>query len=190
MQEQNLTDPAPLTPPPLPSSDSLALNQAIARLAHAQACGRPWALAEAYRQTAGCYLRVGALGQATLMLEHGLTWAQATGGADQQLDLVCELVEVLAMQAAVMDAIQRGGGAAVRTRAKGLIHDAARLAGRAADPGWEVTVLLRLSDVLDRFGDRDEATRLQMRALELTMGGGRTPCWPSAEDADTSCTAH
>jgi hypothetical protein len=36
-----------------------------------------------------------------------------------------------------------------------------------ADPDWEIKVLLRVSDVLDRCGDRDDAVQLQTRALRL-----------------------
>jgi hypothetical protein len=162
----------------------------VARLEHAQACGRPWALAEAYRQTAGCYLRLGAWAQAVLMIEHGLHWAHVGGSTDQQLDLLCELAEALALQAAVRDSECAGSGHAARERARDLVFEAVRMARRAADGGWEVTVLLRLSDVLDRFGDRDDATRLQVRALELTLAGGAFPRPPRAEDAVVMPRSH
>ena len=48
--------------------------------------------------------------------------------------------------------------------------EASTLAGRVADPSWEVQVLLRISDVLDRCGDRDDAVQLQTRALRLMSG--------------------
>ena len=55
------------------------------------------------------------------------------------------------------------------------------LAARVADPRWEVTVLLHLSDVLDRFGDRDDAVNLQTRALRLMSSAGSSaapdPMW-------------
>jgi len=178
------------TPSPLSPRARRALSQAVARLEHAQACGRPWALAEAYRQTAGCYLKLGAWGQAVAMIEHGLRWAHAGGGTDQQLDMACELVEALSLQAAVLDAEQQGSGRATRERARDLVCDASQLARRAADTRWEVTVLLRLSDVLDRFGDRDDATQLQVRALELTLASELSPRALSADDAQPRRLAH
>ena len=39
-----------------------------------------------------------------------------------------------------------------------------------ADPQWEITVLLRVSDVLDRCGDHDDAVALQSRAMRLMYG--------------------
>ena len=39
-----------------------------------------------------------------------------------------------------------------------------------ADPSWEVLVLLRVPDVLDRCGDRADAVLLQTRALRLMTG--------------------
>ena len=44
------------------------------------------------------------------------------------------------------------------------------LAGHVADAQWEVTVLLRISDVLDRCGDHDDAVQLQARAMGLMYG--------------------
>jgi hypothetical protein len=48
-----------------------------------------------------------------------------------------------------------------------------------ADTGWEAQVLLRISDVFDRCGDRDDAVQLQTRALRLMSGslkaGGADP---------------
>jgi hypothetical protein len=50
-------------------------------------------------------------------------------------------------------------------RARAL--EAAGLAGLAADPAWEVAVLLRISEVLDRCGVHREAIAMQVRALTL-----------------------
>ena len=43
------------------------------------------------------------------------------------------------------------------------------MAARAADPHWEIKVLLRASDVLGRCGDHDDAVTLQTRAMELMV---------------------
>ena len=52
-------------------------------------------------------------------------------------------------------------------QARDHVFEAAQLAGRSADPQWEVTALLRLGAVLDSLGDHDDAAALQRRALAL-----------------------
>ena len=157
------------------------LRLALASLDLAQASGRPWSLAEAHREAAGAYVAVGALTSALGMLEHALRWARATGSADQRVDVLCETVETLAAQSDVLERQRPGSGRENREEARDRVFEASLLAARVADARWEVTVLLRLSDVLDRFGDRDDATQLQVRALLLTVGG--TPEIPNAADA-------
>ena len=50
-----------------------------------------------------------------------------------------------------------------------MAFEAARVATRAADPHWEIKVLLRASDVLDRCGDHDDAITMQTRAMTLMV---------------------
>jgi hypothetical protein len=104
------------------------------------------------------------------LFQQALQWARLTGATDQALDIQCDLVETLAQQAEAQELEQPGSGQAPRAQARDLVFEASRQAARVADPRWEVTVLLRLSDVLDRFGDRDEATSLQVRALQCSVG--------------------
>jgi hypothetical protein len=146
------------------------LRAALGHLETVQALQRTWAMAEAHRAVAAAYRELGALASAQAMLEAALRWAHATGGGDQVVDLQCECVELLALQSDAQERQSRGSGRPARERARDLVFEATRGAARVADPQWEVTVLLRLSDVLDRFGDRDDATTLQVRALRLTMG--------------------
>lgn len=160
-----------------------ALCDALAHLEQAQSMGRPWALAEAHRDVAQAYRRLGALPSALALLEQALQWARVTGARDQAVDLQCEIVETLALQATTSDPEQIGSARAARERARDLVFDASRQAARVADAKWEVTVLLRLSDVLDRFGDRDDATLLQVRALQLTVGVCAEMQRPTAADA-------
>jgi hypothetical protein len=160
-----------------------ALCDALVRLEQAQSAGRPWAQAEAHLDAARAYRRVGALPSALTLLEQALTWARVTGARDQAVDLQCEIVETLALQATSPDRDQVGIARAARERARDLVFDASRQATRVADAQWEVTVLLRLSDVLDRFGDRDDATLLQVRALQLTVGAALGAPAQTAADA-------
>ena len=55
----------------------------------------------------------------------------------------------------------------LRDSARDHGFEAARLALRSADPQWEITVLLRVSDLFDSLGDHDDAIALQCRAVEL-----------------------
>lgn len=174
-----MTSPASTQEP----ASRIALRAALAALDAAQAAGRPWALAEAYREVAQGYGGVGALPSALAMLAQALRWARATGATDQCVDLHCEVIEMLARQADAQEQEMPGSGRPTRDRARDHVFEATRLATRVADARWEVTVLLRLSDVLDRFGDRDDATVLQVRALQLTVGASLEPQRPNAADA-------
>jgi hypothetical protein len=159
-----------IPPGPDASRDHQTLRTALASLTLAQAAGRPWALAEAHREAALAYRRLDAVPSALSLFQQALQWARLTGATDQALDIQCDLVETLAQQAEAQELEQPGSGQAPRAQARDLVFEASRQAARVADPRWEVTVLLRLSDVLDRFGDRDDATSLQVRALQCSVG--------------------
>jgi hypothetical protein len=175
----------PLLPTPSapPGETRDRLRRALASLALAQACGRTWSLAEAHREAAAAYAAFGAWPSAELMLAQGLRWARLGGGPDVCVDLLCELVECLAGAADEAEREAPGRGRPLRDRARDHVFEAQQLARHVSDARWEVTVLLRLSDVLDRFGDRDDATQLQVRALQLTVGVSPELQRPSAGDA-------
>jgi tetratricopeptide (TPR) repeat protein len=179
-----------MSPPPTTdaSRHHHTLRLALASLKLAQAAGRPWALAEAHREAALAYRQLNAWPSALAWLEHAWQWAQLTGGVDQALDIQCDLVETLALLAEANEQERTGGGQLQREQARDLVCQASHQASRVADPSWEVTVLLRLSDVLDRFGDRDEATLLQVRALQRSTGHagyGTSSCQPWLLSAHT-----
>jgi tetratricopeptide (TPR) repeat protein len=146
------------------------LQRALASLELARLTGRPYALAETHREAARAYREAGALPSATTLMAQALRWSALLGAADAHADLLCEWVELLAEHSSALERSERGSGRPLREQARDAVFEAAQVAARVADPRWEVTVLLRLSDVLDRFGDRDDATLLQMRALQLTVG--------------------
>lgn len=153
-----------------------ALCEAIAALEVAQASGLAWAVAEAQLGLARVYTRMGAMGFALALLEQGLASAQ---GLDQRVELLCERISTLASHADQLEAQFAGSGRAARENARDHIFEATGLATRVADPRWEVKVLLHLSDVLDRFGDRDDAVHLQTRALRLMqLPGGESAVDP------------
>ena len=153
-----------------PARDALRL--AMRQLSEAEArndAGRPAALCHALTEAARAFAGLQAYSPAESYLAQALRWAGVMGGPDLQADLQCALAEV-ATNAADL-AQQRGqpgsGGQRVRDRARDHAFEAARLAGRTTDPHWEVKLLLRASDVLDRCGDHDDAVLMQRRALRL-----------------------
>ena len=71
-----------------------------------------------------------------------------------------------------MPAMARTVNARRARRATGARHGvrSARASQRTRPtPHWEIKVLLRASDVLDRCGDHDDAITLQTRAMELMV---------------------
>ena len=73
----------------------------------------------------------------------------------QSVELLCEAAEL---------SLLRG----TPERAREQAEEAARLARRTADPSWELAVLMRASDVLDRLGEHGQAIALNCRALSLS----------------------
>lgn len=163
-----------LTPLPDDKATRKALRDAIAALDLTLSTGQAWAIAEARLGVSRCYRLLGALPMALALLEVGLQSAQ---GTDQRVELLVERISVLAQHAEKLETQGRGRGRNARDLAREHVFEAAGLAARVADPRWEVTVLLHLSDVLDRFGDRDDAVNLQTRALRL-MSSASTSAAP------------
>ena len=161
---------------PAPLFDETAretLRQAAAALDAAEAGGQAHAISRALADVAACYRGLKAMASAESYYETALRWARGAGSSDEVVDLLCDLCETAVGLAEAQGAHLPGSGRAARERARDHAFEASALAGRVADPGWEATVLLRISDVLDRCGDRDDATKLQLRALELMSGSLR-----------------
>lgn len=153
-----------------PARDALRL--AMRQLSEAEArhdSGMPAALCHALTEVARALAGLHAYSPAESYLAQALRWAGVMGGPDLRADLQCALAEV-ATNAADLAQLrgERGpDGRRARDRARDHAFEAVRLAGQATDPHWEVKLLLRASDVLDRCGDHDDAVLLQQRALEL-----------------------
>lgn len=144
-----------------------ALRRAASRLDEAELRGRPGEMSQALAAMAAGYRRLGADAQAESSLESALRWSRLAGSTDGVVDLLCALAETAARRAAAQEAEGRGRGRAARERARDHAFEASQLAAHVADPRWEVQVLLRISEVLDRCGDRDDALQLQQRALRI-----------------------
>lgn len=147
-----------------------ALREAAAALDLAERFQQPLEMSLALAQMARCYRALRALGAAESCLERALAWARTLGAADQAVEILCLWAETscaLAEQHG-LDASRHGYAALERARDRAF--EATGLAGRVADPQWEIKVLLRISDVLDRCGDHEDAVALQSRALRLMYG--------------------
>lgn len=144
-----------------------ALRQAAAALDAAERHARPFEMSHALALVARSHRALHAVASAETCLEVALRWGRLAGSVDHTVDLLCELCEVAAALAEAQEADHRGGGHAARERARDHAFEASTLAPRVADPSWEVKVLLRISDVLDRCGKRDDAAALQTRAVRM-----------------------
>lgn len=144
-----------------------ALTHALAELDSAERLHQPHAMAHALGQVGRAYRALGEWAIALRCLRQAHGWAGVCGAADGALDLQCELAET-ALDAGDDGAADDAQHArALYDQARDHAFEASRMAAHCADPQWEVTVLLRVSDVLDRCGDHDDAIALQCRALQL-----------------------
>jgi hypothetical protein len=147
-----------------------AMRRAAAQLDAAEARGQPFEMSQALAEVARCYRALRIWSTTEQSLERALRWARVTGSTDLLVDLLCETSEAACALAEQLDAAKRGKGRPARERARDHAFEATTLAAHTADTHWEVQVLLRISDVLDRCGDKDDAMLLQTRALRLMSG--------------------
>lgn len=180
-----------------------ALNLALVGVDAAAVRSRPTDMAHCLAEVARCLMRLHDLRSADAFLARAIAWAgliPSDAGQAARADLIC-LQADLACQAAdrhdqQLDAAAEAGDdelpaapepRADRERARELALEAAMLAGRGADAMWEVKLLLRASDVLERCGEHDDAAAIQNRAMAL-MGlmqaePSTVPSIPPSRDA-------
>lgn len=166
-----------------------ALREAMQHLSQAEqadGAGQASAMCQALTETARALAGLHAYGPAESYLAQAQRWALMMGGHDLRADLACAMAEVATNAADLAQAQgSRPRSRAARERARDHAFEAARLASLTTDPNWEVRVLLRASDVLDRCGDHDDAVQLQQRALVL-MGLGLADL-PPGDPLATGC---
>jgi len=143
-----------------------ALTAALAELDVAEVSAQALPMSQALAQLARCYRRMGEHEVAAQCLRRACSWAGLLGAADSRLDLLCELAETM-LEASVEHGDDLPHARQLRDQTRDPCFEVSRLCGHCADPQWEVSVLLRVSDVLDHCGDHDDAIALQCRALEL-----------------------
>ena len=148
-----------------------ALRQAMHLLSDAettQGSARAPAMCHALTEAARALAGLHAYSPAESHLAQALRWAMQMGGHDLRADLHCAWAEVATNDADLSAAQgEQARSRAARDRARDQAFEATRQAGLATDPNWEIRVLLRASDVLDRCGDHDDAVLMQQRALVL-----------------------
>ena len=163
---------------PLDEATRESLRQAAAALDTAEARGDAYGLSQALAQMARCHAAVQAYASAETYLDAALRWGRSAGSIDAVVDLLCELCDTAERLSHEMDVRAADSGHAARERARDHAFEAATLAARVADPDWEIKVLLRISEVLDRCGDRDDAVNMQARAMRLMSGPAAEPLNP------------
>jgi hypothetical protein len=145
-----------------------ALREATVSLDAAEAAGEPALMSQALAHVSHCHRRVGALAEAVWFAKRGLELARGLSAVDASVDALCELADLAIERAALLDEQEEPRGAhRLRDSARDHGFEAARVALRSADPQWEITVLLRVSDLFDRLGDHEDAIAMQCRAVGL-----------------------
>jgi len=148
-----------------------ALEIAVRHLDEAERERQPAAMCDALAGIARCYRSMSAYAHAMDFMRQALRWSYALGGVDQRVELLCELAELSCAAAEDASGGEDGERQArsARDLARDMAFEAARVSTHASDAHWEIKVLLRASDVLDRCGDHDDAITLQTRAMELMV---------------------
>ena len=159
-----------------------ALQLATRVLDLAEIYRKPHDMCQATAQVARCLKAMQDCASAEAYLMKSMAWAACIPGVDARVDLLCELSEVVCTLAETESDDDAMARRATFERARDHAFEAASLAHRTADPQWEVKVLLRASDVLNRCGDHDDATSMQDRAITLL---GLQPDPDGAGDAPT-----
>ena len=154
-------------------------QRAEASLELARATRQPLRLCEALTELARCERHSGNAEGAALRFDEALGWARQLASVDLLADLLCERGELAADDA--LDALQptRDPDPDAWLLARACAAEAAVLAARTSDPGWEVQELLRASDLFNRLGSSTEATALQTRALQRQGGAARPEPGPA-----------
>lgn len=156
------------TATPLPYGPARnALELAVRRLDQAELQRNPNEMCEALAGISRCYRALSAWAPAIDYMQQALRWTHAVGGVDQRVEVLCEIAELACSSADACEPTDSRAIHIARECARDRAFEAARIAIHAADPHWEIKVLLRVSDVLDRCGDHDDAIALQIRALTL-----------------------
>lgn len=140
-------------------------QRAEAALEMARSTQQALRLCEALTELGRCERRSGATDGAAVRLDEALHWARRVGSVVLLADLLCERGELAADVAIDPASPGQEPEPDAWLLARACATEAAGLAGHTSDPGWEVQVLLRASDLFNRIGNPVSAGALQLRAM-------------------------
>lgn len=163
-------------------------QRAEASLEMARITRQPLLLSEALAQLGRLDRRSGEPAKAALHLDEALAWARVVGSVDLLADLLCERGELAADEAMDPQQPRNDPEPDAWLLSRACAAEAAVLAALTSDPGWEVQVLLRASDLFNRLGIAVEALALQTRALER-LGGAPLRGSPPSSPIDAPAHA-
>ncbi len=143
-----------------------SLRCAVARLDEAELRGNALELIEALLPVASCYRAMGALAAAEDALRQALRMARRSASPEQLVRVLSELAHTACIRADQLQSEDTASARAARDRARDEAFEASTLTHRHAQAPWATLALLDISDILNRCGDHDDATTLQVRALE------------------------
>lgn len=142
-----------------------ALQAALMAVERAEAAASQQALWPAWLDVARCWRRMGATQEAHTSLRNALRVARAARNSAALVDVLCEMAENACDLADMHMGSSRERVRHWRDMARDEVFEASTWLLRAEPSSDAIAMLLRLSDVLNRCGDHDDASVLQMRAL-------------------------
>jgi hypothetical protein len=143
------------------------LDHALRGLELAESNGSASTRVAALIAVAQAYGELGAFSMAEWYLHQALRTAREEGLVRTIVDVLCTLAEMAVAAAHASPEADAREHHIARERARDRGYEATLLAARATDRPWEIDVLMRVADILDRCGDHDDAVALHGRALEL-----------------------
>jgi hypothetical protein len=142
-----------------------ALRAALLAVERAEATASQQMLWPAWLDVARCWRRMGATEEAHGSLRNALRVARSARSSAALVDVLCEVAENTCDLADMHVGVSRERVRHWRDRARDEVFEASTWLLGAEPSAKAVETLLRLSDVLSRCGDHDDASVLQMRAL-------------------------
>jgi hypothetical protein len=145
------------------------LDGALRGLEQVEQDGTASVRVQAFTDVAHAYRELCAYSTAEWYLQQALRVARTERLAREAVDVLCLLAETAAALAGADATTEPSDRHSARERARDQSYEATLLAARCDDRPWEVDVLMRVAEILDRCGDHDDAVALHARALERVM---------------------
>jgi hypothetical protein len=147
------------------AADIAALRTALKAVEQAEASASSQALCHAWLRVGRCWRVLHSPDEAHNSLRHALREARTTRRAHELVQVLCEMAENTCDLADVQPEPSSEWLRMSRDKARDEVFEASSWLLRGGASADAAHTLLRLSDVLNRCGDHDDATVLQARAL-------------------------